>query len=57
MSEISGEIKEYLKNNLRINVNVQYGTGYYGKGTDSIEVSLFLENEVISSDSFSVPSE
>lgn len=45
------EIKEYLKDNLQISVNVKEITGYYesDKSYYKIEVSISLEGEEIDS--------
>lgn len=52
-AELKAELKEYLKENLKIVVN-ETGPCSYGYGGRYVDVSLVLEGEVISSDSFSI---
>jgi len=47
------ELITYLKENLKIVVS-ETGSDSYGYGGQYVDVSLMLEGEVISSDSFSV---
>ncbi len=47
------EIKEYLKENLRIEISEDWYRDYGSSGT-SIIVKLVLEGEVLSSDSFTI---
>jgi len=42
------EVKEYLKNNLTIDIKMNFHPDYYGGGSTSVEVSLLLEGEKIS---------
>lgn len=50
--ELKEQIKEYLKNNLEVTVDVNYSYDY----DERVEVTLFLEGEQFSRSSDSLPS-
>ncbi len=52
--ELKEQIKEYLKNNLEVTVDVNYSYAY--DGHQRVEVTLFLEGEQFSRSSDSLPS-
>lgn len=50
--EMQEAIKEYIKDNLSITVDVGYDWGYHGR---RVEVSIYLEGEKIAYSSDSLP--
>jgi hypothetical protein len=48
------EIKKYLKDNLKINIKNDYTDYDFDTPKNNITIELMLENEIISSDKFTV---